>query len=144
VPRETFNHKTLASAPIDKVWAALDLPETWESIGGIDRVVDSAIDTEGRLQSFAFDTMIAGNPYRGEATSARREEGRLIAWNIENSEIAGVITITLTESARGTEIEADLTVESKGFLASMFFAVISKTLGDGLPNSVDAFAAGFP
>ena len=143
MPGESFNHTTVASASIDDVWAALDLPLTWESIGGIDHVVDSVTDSQGRLQSFSFDSIVAGNAYRGEATSAEREERKLMAWNIVNSEIAGVISVTLTEAGSGTKIRVDLTVESRGILASMFFAVISKTIGDGLPQSVDAFAAGF-
>jgi len=143
VPKESFNHTAVAAAPIAEVWAALDQPQTWESIGGIDRVVDSVIDSDGRLQSFSFDSMVAGKPYRGEATSAGREDKRLMAWNIENSEVSGVIEIALEGSGSNTRIDANLIVESKGLLASMFFSVVSKTIGSGLPRSVDEFAAGF-
>ena len=143
MPRETFSHTAIASAPIDDVWAALEHAQTWESIGGIDKVVDPIVNSEGQLMSFSFDSMVAGKPYRGKATSAGREEGRLMAWNIENSEITGVITVTLSDDRPNTAIATTLTVESKGLLASMFFSVIAKAIGNGLPRSVEEFAAGF-
>jgi carbon monoxide dehydrogenase subunit G len=143
VPSETFSHTSVASASIEDVWAALDEPQTWESIGGIDKVVDPIVDPEGRLQGFSFDTIVAGTPYRGEATPAGREEGLRIGWNIENSEISGSITVALSENGSNTSITTTLTVESKGMLASMFFPVIAKAIGSGLPRSLDAFAAEF-
>ncbi len=66
-----------------------------------------------------------------------------MAWNIENSEITGVITVILSEDEPNTRITTTLTVESKGLLASMFFSVIAKAIGSGLPRSVEEFAAGF-
>ena len=95
MPSETFTHRAIAHAPIDEVWAALDKPETWESIGGIDKVVDPEITSDGRLNGFSFDSVVAGTAYRGNAAPAGREEGRLIAWDIENSEISGKIEVTL-------------------------------------------------
>ena len=143
VPSKSFKHTAVATAPIDDVWAALDQPQTWESIGGIDKIVDSNIDSDGRLRGFSFDTVVAGIPYRGKAIPAGREEGRLISWNIENSEIAGTITVTLSDKDSETTINVALRVESKGMLAAMFFSAVSKAVGTGLPGSVDAFAAGF-
>ena len=143
MPSETFTHSAVAAAPTAEVWVALQRPETWEAIGGIDRVVDASIDTEGRLQGFSFDTMIAGQAYRGEATAAGRDEGRLMAWKIENSEISGEITVVLTPVDLDTEIEVTLSVESKGLLAGMFFSVVSMSLGNGLPRSVNDFASAF-
>jgi len=143
VPSETFTHTAVAQAPTDSVWAALDLPSTWESIGGIDKVVDPIVDSDGRLQGFSFDSIVAGKSYRGEATPAGRDEGRLIGWDIQNSEIAGTITVVLSPDAEETNINVTLGVESRGLLSGMFFSVVSKTIGSGLPRSVDEFAAGF-
>jgi hypothetical protein len=120
----------------------LDKPATWESIGGIDRVIDPDIDDRGRLLGFTFDTEVGGKAYRGLATSSTRKEGRRMGWDIENSEIAGTIMVGLAPIERGTTLTVDLTVASKGLLSGMFFSVISKSIGSGLPRSVDAFAAG--
>ena len=143
MPSETFTHSAVAPATVGAVWAEFDKPSTWENIGGIDRVVDPVIDSEGRLQAFSFDSVVAGKAYRGTATSAGRDEGSMISWNIENSEISGRIQVEVVALDAGAQIDVSLTMASKGMLSSMFFGVISKTVGEGLPRSVEEFAAGF-
>ena len=143
MPSETFTHRATAAAGIQEVWAALDQPSTWESIQGIDRVTDPEVDADGRLQGFSFDSVVAGTAYRGTATPALREEGRLMAWEIENSEITGRIEVLLGDLGERTQLDVTLEAASKGMLSSMFFPVISKAIGNGFPRSVDEFAASF-
>lgn len=121
----------------------MDRPETWEGIGGVHRVIDPLIDGDGRLRGFSFETVVAGMTYLGKATPKDREEFRLMAWNIENSEVRGVTAVHLSDEGDGTRVEVILEVESVGMFSSMFFPVIAKTLGSGLPRTVDSFAAGF-
>lgn len=125
------------------MWETLDQPETWEAIGGVDRIFEPRLDTEGRLLGFSFDTVAAGKRYVGTATPHRREEGQVMAWNVENSEVTGVTTVELTPSETGTAITVTLDVQSAGLLSGMFFSVIAKAIGNGFPAAVDAFAAGF-
>ena len=66
-----------------------------------------------------------------------------MAWNIENSEVRGVTTVQLTDDGPGTRVEVTLEVEGVGMFGSMFFPVIARTIGSGLPRTVDEFAAGF-
>lgn len=141
VPSQTFTHTAFTAAGIDEVWAALDRPETWESIGGVDHVFDPRIDGDGKLRGFSFDTVAAGKRYIGEATPGRREEGTLISWNVRNSEIRGETTVALTSAGSGTSIRVTLQVESSSMLAGMFFGVIAGAIGEGLPGAVDEFAA---
>ncbi len=143
MPSETFTHIARAAAPSDDVWAALNQPETWENIAGIDRVLDPSIDDEGRLVGFSFDSAVAGKSYRGSAKPDGRAEGSLMAWAIENSEISGRIEVTLEPDDDVTSLHVTLDVSSKGMLSSMFFPVVASTIGAGLPRSVDEFAAGF-
>ncbi|HET9259481.1 MAG TPA: SRPBCC family protein [Acidimicrobiia bacterium] len=144
MPRQTFSHTSVAPASRDAVWASLDRPKTWEAISGIDRVFDSSVDHEGRLQGFSFDTEVAGRRYRGVATPGRRVEGSAMAWNVRNSEIKGVIDVALSEVADGTEVKVTLDVESASFMSAMFFPVIAGAIGNGLPDAVEVFASGFP
>jgi carbon monoxide dehydrogenase subunit G len=109
----------------------------------VDRVIDPLIDGDGRLRGFSFETVVAGMTYLGKATPKDREEFRLMAWNIENSEVRGVTAVHLSDDGDGTRVEVILEVESVGMFSSMFFPVIAKTLGSGLPRTVDSFAAGF-
>lgn len=143
MPSDTFAHTATASAPVEEVWASLDLPSTWESIGGVDRVFDPSIDGDGKLQGFSFDTVAAGRKYVGLATPHEREEGRLMSWRIKNSEVRGVTRVELASGGASTAITVTLEVESAGLLSGMFFPVIASAIGNGLPRAVDDFAAGF-
>lgn len=133
----------MTSAPLETVWSALDEPGTWEAIGGVQRVFDPQIDDEQRLRGFSFDTVAAGKKYVGRATPNAREEGRLMSWDIANSEVRGVTTVELASAGTNTTITVTLEVHSAGLLSGMFFPVIASAIGNGLPRSVDDFAAGF-
>lgn len=143
VPSDSFTHTAEATASIGEVWATLDEPSTWEAIGGVDRVFDPRIDAEGRLQGFSFDTIAAGRKYVGVATPDQRLEGRVMSWRIVNSEVRGVTKVELTPSNPSTAITVTIEVESAGLLSSMFFPIIARAIGNGLPRAVDEFAARF-
>jgi carbon monoxide dehydrogenase subunit G len=134
----------MAAAPVEEVWASLDEPSTWESIGGVDRVFDPKIDDQGRLAGFSFDTVAAGRKYVGVATPHQRAEGSVMSWRIENSEVRGLTKVELEPSNPGTAITVTLEVQSAGLLSSVFFPVIAGAIGNGLPRAVDEFASGFP
>lgn len=139
---QTFTHTATTTAPIDDVWAALNRPETWEGIGGVDRILKPELDGEGRLQGFSFETVAAGIRYKGVAAARERVERETMSWDISNSEVKGVTSVTLQPTDAGTEVTVTLRVEALGFLSSMFFPAISAALGTGLPAAVDEFAAG--
>lgn len=143
MPKETFSHTAVTRAKRTAVWKALDEPETWEGIGGVDKVIAPVVDKDGRLRGFSFETAVAGKVYLGKATPKAREESRLMAWNIENSEVRGFTAVRLTDDGDGTRVEVTLEVEGVGMFSSMFFPVIARAIGSGLPETVDAFAAGF-
>ena len=132
----------MTSTAIDEVWAALDRPETWEAIGGVDRVFDPRVDEQGRLRGFSFETVAGGRKYVGVASPHLRDEGARMAWRIANSEVRGVTSVSLERHDDLTAIEVTLQVESAGLLSSMFFPVIAGAIGKGLPTAVEAFAAG--
>ena len=143
MPKDTFSHSSKTSAARSEVWRALDWPSTWEGIGGVDRVIDPLIDDLGRLQGFTFETFVAGTKYLGEATPNAREEGRMMVLNIANSEIRGAIRVDLSDDGDGTLILVTIDVESAGMLSAMFFPVIARSIGNGLPRAIEEFAASF-
>ena len=143
MPSDTFTHTAEAAASVEEVWATLDEPATWESIGGVDRVFDPKVDEEGRLLGFSFDTIAAGRKYVGVATPDQRVEGEIMSWRIKNSEVRGVTKVELVAHNPGTAITVTLEVESAGLLSSVFFPIIAGAIGTGLPRAVDDFAAGF-
>ena len=141
MPSQTFTHRALTTASVEEVWEKLDQPATWEAIGGVDRVFDADLDGEQRLRGFSFDTVAAGRKYVGQARPHRRIEGEVMAWDIQNPEIRGVINVTLRPAGSdGTEIQVTMAVHSVGFLSSMLFPVIATAIGSGFPDTVDEFA----
>ena len=143
MPKDEFSHTATAQASPREVFEFLDEPTTWEQIGGVDRVTDAVIDSEGRLQGFGFEVRAAGKSYVGSATPHQRIENRLMAWNVDTSEVKGVTSVALRPVGESTEVTVTLEVESKGLLASMFFPVIASAIGSGLPRSVEEFTARF-
>jgi len=139
---ETFNHSAIAITSRSRVWATLQQPGTWEGIGGVDNVHDPVVGADGSLQSFSFESLAGGKTYQGHATLGPREEGQLITWNIETSDIAGTVTVTLEDEGVDTRVGVTLEVESRGMLAAAFFPIISSTIGNGFPATVEDFAAG--
>jgi hypothetical protein len=119
----------------------LNDPRSWESIPGVDRILESVIDQEDQLQGFSFESVAAGKKYLGRAIPAGREPERMLAWDIETSEIRGRIIVSLAGAGEGTRVDVTLRMESVGVLSSVFFPVIVAAIGDGFPRSVDEFAA---
>jgi hypothetical protein len=122
------------------VWAALDDPKSWEAISGVDRVMSPVIDDEGHLQGFSFESVAAGKKYVGRARPAGREPQKMIAWDIDTSEMKGRVMVTLAPLEGETTVHVRLRVESVGMLSAVFFPVIASAVGDGFPETVEEFA----
>jgi hypothetical protein len=142
MPGQTFQHAAVTPLPIPNVWESLDEPATWEAIPGVDRVIDPVVGVDGRLEGFCFESDVGGRKYVGKATPAGREEGRLIAWDIDSSEIKGRVAITIGPEDDGTKVQVSLAVEGAGMLGSLFFPVIASAIGSGFAATVEDFVAG--
>jgi hypothetical protein len=141
VPSETFNHPTLTTADRLDVWDVLQKPEIWEGISGVDEVRDPIVDHNGSLRGFSFKSIVAGKTYIGTAVPSLREEGRIMGWDIETSDIAGTVTVGLTDADGGTMVDVTLLVSSRGTLSGVFFPLISSTIGGGFQATVEDFAS---
>jgi carbon monoxide dehydrogenase subunit G len=125
---------------VARVWAALDDPSSWEAISGVDRVMSPSIDDEGHLQGFAFESVAAGKKYVGQARPAGREPQKMMAWDIETSEMRGRVMVSLAPLEGDTRVHVTLRVESVGMLSAVFFPVIASAVGEGFPETVEDFA----
>ena len=123
------------------MWAALDQPETWSAIPGVERVRQPVIDDGGRLRGFSFDTVVGGTRYEGKASPRVRDEGRTMSWDIANNQVKGHISVELNEAPMGTNLTVSLEITSASFLSGMFFGAISKAVADGFSQTVDDLAA---
>ena len=139
---QSFHHAATTSLELSQVWESLDEPHTWEAIPGVDRVFDPTMGPDGRLRGFSFESDVGGRKYVGKATPAGRDEGRLMAWNIDSSEIKGKVSIELAPNGDGTRVGVRLDVEGAGMLGSLFFPVIASAIGSGFATTVEEFVAG--
>ena len=142
MPGQSFVHAAVTPASVTDVWKSLDEPTTWEAIPGVNRVIDPMVDSVGRLRGFSFESDVGGRKYLGKATPARREEGRLIAWDIDSSEVKGKVAIEIEPEDQGTSVQVRLDVEGAGMLGSIFFPVIASAIGSGFATTVEEFVAG--
>jgi hypothetical protein len=124
---------------IEEVWRALDHPHSWESVPGVDRVIDPIVDASGHLRGFSFESNVGGKTYRGEATPAGREDEKLVAWDIRTSELRGRVMVALSQVGEGTRVYVRLHVEGTGMLGALFFPVISSAIGSSYHGTVEEF-----
>lgn len=140
MPAETFSHSAIAHTDLEGAWRALQSPDTWAAVGGVDEVHDPRHDAAGRLLGYRFSVTAAGRRFRGTATTSLLEAPTAMAVDIDSSEMTGRITVRLEETDQSVRVTVTLDARSKGLLSGMFFGVIASAIGNGLPENVDAFA----
>ncbi len=141
MPTHTFTHTTVTSVPVDAAWFALQDPATWGAIGGVDEVYGARHADDGTLTGYRFRASAGGRTYEGIARTTLAEPHRVMVVEVDTPELDGTITVTLEAANPHTEIGVELTVSSKGMLATLFFPVVAGAIGSGFPRSVDDFAA---
>ncbi len=141
MPTHTFTHTAVTSAPVDTAWFALQDPATWGAIGGVDEVYGAHHADDGTLTSYRFRASAGGKTYEGVARTVLAEPHRLMVVEVDTPELEGMINVTLTGGNPHTEVDVELTVSSKGMLATLFFPVVAAAIGSGFPRSVEDFAA---
>jgi carbon monoxide dehydrogenase subunit G len=140
MPSATFHHTATIDAPKDEVWVGLQDPDIWSAIGPVQKVWDPVVE-DGVLMGFQWSTDIGGVVYEGTGTAAVQERPHRYELVLDTSEMAGAITIELTDSDPGsTTVDVGLELRSKGLLSSMFFPIVSRAIGDGLPDQVEDLA----
>ena len=127
--------------PAESVWDALQAAETWAGIGPVDKVWAAVHDDEGGLQRFEWSAHVGPTKYKGAATVAIAEAPHHMKLNLSSSELTGSL-ITDIEEGDNPVLAVTLEVVSKGTMASLFFPIIAEAIGRGLPQQVEAFAAG--
>lgn len=140
MPSATFQHTTTIDAAPEAVWVGLQNPTVWESIGPVQKVWDPVIE-DGILAGFQWSTDIGGVVYKGTGTATFQDPPDQYQLVLDTSEMAGTITVDLSpRSTSGTVVEVTVELASKGLLSSMFFPLVSRAVGDGLPDQVEEMA----
>ena len=113
----------------------------WGSIGPVQNLWDPVVE-DGVLTGFQWSTDIAGVVYKGTGTATIQDRPDQYQLVLDTSEMAGTITVDLSTGTAGeTIVDVTLELRSKGLLSSMFFPVVSRAIGGGLPDQVEDMAA---
>jgi carbon monoxide dehydrogenase subunit G len=139
MPRQSFVHSALASAPIDRVWRALQRPETWARVGGVSNVNSASFDDNGDLTGYRFSTSVGGISYTGTAKRAMLIPGRHIVMSVDSEQLTGSIDVNIAPLVDQTAVTVELTMGSKGFAAALLFPVISGAVASGFNETVERF-----
>ena len=142
MPSDTFSCTITVNATTESINAALQLPETWKGIGPIDTVWESTHQS-GSLTGFKWSARAAGNSWEGTAKRAADGAQGAMTFDLDSSEIAGSITVSLESDGDATALTVELSARSKGLLAGMFWGVVADALRRGLPTQVEAFGKQF-
>jgi hypothetical protein len=140
VPSQAFTHQAVAAVPIDRVWAALQLPETWKGIGGVTAVTNPRFDQIG-LAGYHFAVAVAGKEHHGRATRIEGHPNRRMAMEIDTELLGGRITVDLEPNAASTSVTLRMDIASRGFRAGLLFPVISNAVGGSFPEAVERFVS---
>ena len=146
MPAATFHDTIKVDAPASQVWDRLQEPDIWRSVGPVQNLWDPVIEN-GVLTGFRWSTDISGVVYQGTGTATIQDRPDQYQLVLETSEMAGTITVDLSEgNPGGTIVDVTLELHSRGLLSSMFFPVVSRAIGGGLPDQVAdmAVALGTP
>ena len=142
MPSDTFSHTVTVSATPESIYSALQHPDTWRGIGPIDDVWDATHEGD-RLAGFKWSTRAAGKSWEGTARRGTDRAAGEMTLDLDSSEIAGTIAVTLEPEGDSTALTIKLSARSKGLLAGMFWGVVADTLRKGLPTQVEAFSQQF-
>lgn len=141
MPSATFQKAVTIDSSPEEVWDGLQNPDVWSSIGPVQKLWDPVIE-DGVLTGFQWSTDIGGVVYEGTGTATIRDRPEQYRLVLDTSEMAGEITVDLSEGNSGaTLVDVTLELRSKGLLSSMFFPIVSKAVGEGLPDQVEEMAA---
>ena len=141
MPAVTFHNTIKVGAPADQVWDRLQEPDIWRSVGPVQELWDPVIE-DGVLAGFQWSTNIGGIVYKGTGTATIQDRPDQYQLVLDTSEMAGTITVDLSKGSEGgTIVDVTLELRSKGLLSSMFFPVVSRAIGGGLPDQVEDMAA---
>lgn len=121
-----------------QVWSALQNPETWREIGGVNEIANPTFDELG-LSGYDFSVAVGGRSYRGQARRIVASANQRMVMSIITDQLDGQITVELGPLDAHTEVGVTMEIASRGFLANVMFSVISKSVANGYEAAVERF-----
>lgn len=140
VSRATFTHTVPSAAPVSYLWRALQHPQAWSAISGIDQVYQPKFDEAGLLDGFQFSATVGGRSYGGTARVTDRRSQEQVVLHIETTELEGMIVIGLRVGS-STEVTVTMEVGPRSFAARLAFGLVRAAIDSGFSTSAEQFVA---
>ncbi|MEX1279457.1 MAG: SRPBCC family protein [Acidimicrobiia bacterium] len=133
-------HTTTVDAPMDDVWAALQTASTWEGIAGIQGVHDVRHDGD-LLEAFDFHIEVAGMRFDGEASVVGRRPSEAMTLRLDSKDLGARLAVRLESNGETrTKLAVGAELLPRSMLVKMAFGPVEKSVRNGLPREVEAFA----
>jgi carbon monoxide dehydrogenase subunit G len=140
MPSEAFQAIATTTANREVAWEAMQQPEVWEGIAGVEQVTDAEFHPDGSLARFRLAASAAGRSYPGVAEVVEATPGRSMTLHLRTSELAATVALSLDVADEGTRLTIDVEVRTTTFMASLFFPVVADVMRRGLPAAAEDFA----
>lgn len=141
MPGRNFAHHVISPVSAEQAWRALQRPETWGRIGGVNKIETPTFDDDGSLTGYRFEVDIAGIPYRGTARRTDWAPPHRMTMTIDSEQLTGQIKVEVLPVATGTEVKVYMAMEPAGMFGSMFFPIVSNAVAKEFPGAVERFVA---
>ena len=141
MPGQSFTHQSLTPASPETAWRALQKPETWGRIGGVERIENPVFDHEGQLAGYSFVVEVAGTPHRGQAVRSSSSPPHRMTMSITSDQLKGDITVEIHPVPAGSEVTVRMAMEPAGFFSLLLFPVVATAVRQGFPAAVERFAS---
>jgi len=126
-----------------EAWRALQDPQTWAAIAGVDQINDVGYAADGSLAGYAFKVTVGIHTIRGSAKTVEAVAPRLMRLAISSAELTGWVQAAIGETFAGSpELTVSLSMRPRGLLATMFYPIIVQTAGSEFPGQVRRFVDG--
>ena len=103
-------------------------------------VEDATFDGAGNITGYRFSVALGGNLHAGTATRSAVTPGRRVSMHVDTDQLKGEIDVEVEPTQDQTAVTVTMTVESKGFVATMLFPVITGAIASAFNVTVEGFA----
>ncbi|MBT8199155.1 MAG: hypothetical protein KJO36_01435 [Acidimicrobiia bacterium] len=123
-------------APRLTIWRALQQPETWTALTGIDEMIDYEMDGED-LAVIRWRSKIGPRRIRGETRVEASAKPDFMTMVIDGGEVIALTTASLFDSASGTRVDVVGELEPNGFMAHLILPVVANSIENSMPRALD-------
>ena len=140
MPSSRFAHHVVIDSDPEAVWEALQDAETWAMLGPVEEVSNATHD-DGVLTSYRWAAKAGPRHIKGTAKTVEAVQPELMKLALDAGEVHGDLTAAVAEEDDGTGLTVTLFIKANGMLSTIFWDVISGTIGGAMPDQIEAFAA---